>query len=296
MLRLARLTVRMHWTSLFLSESAKQVCGRADGAGREEAKMKLGCCGYSFRDLFASGKMTMESFLDTCVELGFDGVELTQYYFPKETDEYLHHIKREAFRRGLEVSGTAVGGDFSNADAAARQKQVAHVLDWIQKSAKLGSPVLRVFAGRQPEGTDLKTAAGWVKDGLARCAEDAARYGMALGLENHGGLTGTADGVLSLLQPFANSPWVGLNLDFGNFTGDIYEQYRRCAPLTITSHAKVTVRQGDQRELVDYRKVVRIMRQSGYRGYLAIEFEESGDVLRGVDRFAAYLRGCLVDA
>ncbi len=258
--------------------------------------MKLSCCGYSFRDLLTSGKMTMEGFLDRCAELGFDGVELTQYYFPEETDKYLHHVKREAFRRGLEISGTAVGGNFSNADAPAREKQIKHVLDWLEKSAKLGSPVLRVFAGEQPKGTDAKTASGWVRDGLARCAETAEKFGVALGLENHGGLTSTADGVLSLLQPFAKNPWVGLNLDLGNFTGDIYAQYARCAPVTITTHAKVTVRQGDKREQVDYRRAVRILREAGYRGFLAIEYEESDDAAVGVDRFAAYLRGCLVDA
>jgi len=258
--------------------------------------MKLSCCAYSFRDQLTGGKMTMESFLDTCVSLGFDGVELTQYYFPEESDKYLSHIKREAFKRGLDISGTAVGGNFTNADAAAREKQVGHVLDWIEKSAKLGSPVLRVFAGEQPKGTDAKIASGWVREGLARCAEAGERYGVAVGLENNGGLTCTAEGVMGLLRPFAGSPWVGLNLDFGNFTGDIYGQFTRCAPLTITTHAKVTARQGAERERVDYRRVVRILREAGYRGYLAIEYEEPDDPVVGVDRFCAYLRGCLVDA
>ncbi len=258
--------------------------------------MKLSCCAYSYRSLLTKDKMTLESFLDTCVRLGFDGVELTQYYFPTETDEYLNNLKREVFGRGLEVSGTAVGGNFSNADAEARQKQIEHVKDWLVKSSRLGSPVLRVFAGGQPDGVDKETAEGWVKDGLAQCAGVAAECGVVLGLENHGGLTATAEGVLPLLEPFADNPWVGLNLDFGNFTGDIYGQYAQCAPHTVTTHTKVTVRQGDEREQVDYRKVVAIMREAGFNGYMAIEYEERDDPVIGVDRFAAYLRGCIVDA
>ncbi len=258
--------------------------------------MKLATCAYSYRDLLKAGGMSMESFLDTCVELGFDGVELTQYYFPQETDEYLNYMKREVFRRGLEVSGTAVGGNFSNADADARRKQIEHVKDWLVKSARLGSPVLRVFAGPQPDGVDEATARGWVRDGLAECAGIAAVAGVVLALENHGGLTSDAAGVLDLIEHMADDPWVGLNLDFGNFTGDIYGQYTRCAPSTVTTHAKVTVRQGDGREQVDYRKVVRIMREAGYRGYLSIEYEEPEDPVGGVSRFAAYLRGCIVDA
>ena len=258
--------------------------------------MKLSCCAYSYRQLLQAGEMTMEGFLDVCASLGMDAVELTQYYFPEETDEYLNHIKREVFLRGLAVSGTAVGGNFANEDAEKRRSQIEHVKDWLVKSSRLGSPVLRVLAGGQPEGVDKETAEGWVKDGLAQCAEVAAQCGVVLGLENHGGLTATAEGVLPLLEPFADNPWVGLNLDFGNFTGDIYGQYAQCASQTVTTHTKVTVRQGDEREQVDYRKVVAIMCEAGFNGYMAIEYEERDDPVVGVDRFAAYLRGCIVDA
>ena len=55
--------------------------------------MKLSCCAYSYRQLLTEGKMSMEEFLDTAVELGLDGVELTSYYFPEETDDYLHYLK-----------------------------------------------------------------------------------------------------------------------------------------------------------------------------------------------------------
>lgn len=257
--------------------------------------MKLSCCAYSYRKLLTASEMSLEEFLDTCAALGFEGVELTQYYFPEESDAYLNHIKREAFMRGLSVSGTAVGGNFSNEDADARRKQIEHIEDWLVKSARLGSPALRVFAGDVPEGTDRATAEGWVKDGLARCARVAEDCGVILALETHGGLTADADGTLPLIEPFADNPWVGLNLDFGNLTGDIYGQYARLAPHAITTHAKVTVRQGEEREIVDYRKVADIMAQAGYRGWLSIEYEESEDPVAGVSRFAAYLRGCLVD-
>ncbi len=258
--------------------------------------MKLSSCSYSYRDLLKNDEMTLESFLDTCADLGLDGVELTQYYFPEETVGYLNHIKREAFARGLEVAGAAVGGNFINADADARRDQIDHVKDWLEKASRLGAPVLRVFAGGQPDGVDYAECENWVQEGLAECAVTAARHGVVLGLENHGGVTATADGVLGLLAPFEGNPWVGLNLDFGNFTGDIYDQYKRCAPWTVTTHAKVTCRQGDERQQIDYRKVVGIMREAGYAGYLSIEFEEREDPMEGVSRFAAYLRGCLVDA
>ena len=258
--------------------------------------MKLSCCAYSYRQLLQGGQMTLEGFLDTCAGLGMDAVELTQYYFPEESDEYLNHIKREVFARGLAISGTAVGGNFANEDADKRRRQIAHIKDWLVKSQKLGSACMRVFAGPQPEGVALKTARAWVTDGLAECSEVAAQCGVILGLETHGGMTGDADGVLALLKPFKNDPWVGLNLDFGNLTGDVYGQYAQLAPSAVTTHVKVTVRQGEAREVLDYRRIMRLMQAAGYRSYMAIEFEEEEDPVVGVDRFAAYLRGCMVDA
>jgi len=258
--------------------------------------MKLACCTYSYRDLLKDGRMTQEQFLDTAVELGLDGVELTAYYFPETTPEYLYHLKREVFKRGLDVSGTAIGGNFSEADEQKRRDQIEQVKEWLAHSERLGSSVMRVFAGRCPEGTDRATAEQWVRDGLAECADVAAKHGVILALENHGGLTADAAGTLALVKPLADNPWVGINLDLGNFTGDIYAQFKECAPYTATTHAKVTCRQGDGREIVDYRKAIPILREAGYRGYISIEYEEPDEPTFGVSRFAAYIRGCLVDA
>ncbi len=258
--------------------------------------MKLSCCAYSYGQLLTAGKMTLEQFLDSAVELGLDGVELTSYYFPEQTRSYLHYIRREVFARGLDVAATAVGGNFTNTEADTRRQQIGQVKDWIAKSELLGSPVLRVFAGGVPDGVARSLAEQWVRDGLEECAEVAQEHGIVLGLENHGGLTADADGILALVDPLADNPWIGINLDLGNFEGDVYEQFERCAPHTVTTHAKVTMRQGEEQVPVDYRRVVRILREAGYRGYLSIEYEQPDDPVQGVSRFAAYLRGCLMDA
>ena len=68
---------------------------------------------------------------------------------------------------------------------------------------------------------------------------------MILALENHGGLTADAAGTLALVEPFDGNPWVRLNLDFGNFTGDIYGQYEACAPCTASCRSG-RIRAGDR--------------------------------------------------
>ena len=76
---------------------------------------KFSLAAYSYRDLLLGNppKLTLDDFIDDCANFGLDGTELTSYYFPENpSEEFLRQLKATAFRRGLDVSGTAVGNDF----------------------------------------------------------------------------------------------------------------------------------------------------------------------------------------
>src|SRR5205823_45139 len=111
----------------------------------------------------------------------------------------LNEIKIQAHKEGLAVSGTAVGSDFAHPDAAKRQEHVAMTKAWIGHSVVLGAPTLRVFAGGVREGQTEAEAFQNVVECLQECVVPAWEQGVMLALENHGGLTGTADGTLRLL-------------------------------------------------------------------------------------------------
>ncbi|HZT43766.1 MAG TPA: sugar phosphate isomerase/epimerase family protein [Chthonomonadaceae bacterium] len=251
--------------------------------------MRLSCCAYSYRQALQGGQMTLFDFLRVCRDLDMDGVELTAYYFPTTERDYLESVKQEARSLGLAVSGTAVGSDFAQPDAEKRREHVAMTKAWIEHSVTLGAPTLRVFAGGVREGQSEEEAFGNVVACLQECAGPAAERGIKLALENHGGLTATAEGTLRLLQA-VDRPAVGLNLDFGNFTGDIYAQFAACAPYAVATHAKKSARSASGPVPVDYRQVGRIMDAAGYRGFLAIEYEEEEPAETGVPVFASELR------
>jgi sugar phosphate isomerase/epimerase len=253
--------------------------------------VRLSCAGYTFDTYFRQKGLTLDQYIDTCADMGLDGVELTQYYFPETSPSYLNHLKRRLFRRGLELAGTAVGSSFCLPTPAEREKHVAFVEEWLDISQRLGSPCLRVFAGPAPQGHTEDEALSWAVAGLKECAKRAAEVGVMIGLENHGGLTGTADGLVRLLKA-VGSDWVGALLDFGNYSRDPYAEFEQTAPHTIMTHVKPTADFAGTRDWVDYRRVDEIMRQVGYRGFLSIEYEEPGkDAMVEVPRFAAYLRG-----
>src|SRR3990170_1530948 len=161
--------------------------------------MRISCAGTSFDSDFRSDKLTLEGYIDLCADIGLDGLEMTEYYFPETGPAYLNALKRRAFRRGLTVAGAAVGATFAQADPVKRAAQVEEVKQWVEIACRLGAPCLRVFAGSAPEGHSEEDAFGWVVEGLKECASYAERAGVMLALENHGGLTGRAEGVLRIL-------------------------------------------------------------------------------------------------
>ena len=96
--------------------------------------------------------MSLFDFMEFAAKQNFDGVDLTGYYFPGyrdrvvPEDKLVFDLKRRAFELGLGISGTGVGNNFTTADKEARAKDVTWIKQWVEVAAKLGAPVLRVFA------------------------------------------------------------------------------------------------------------------------------------------------------
>ena len=97
-------------------------------------------------------------------------------------------------------------------------------------------------------------------------------------MENHGGLTATPAGLLSLVKD-VKSPWFGVNLDSGNFHGeDIYAELEQIAPYAVNVQIKVVVSPAKQkRQPSDFKRLAKIMSEAGYRGYIVLEYEETDE-------------------
>ncbi len=255
--------------------------------------MKISCAAYSFRNALTRGKMTLEDFIRKGWELGLDGVELTSYYFTTTEDEYVFKLKRVLLSYGLDVSAIGVGNRFTLPDVKAREKEVMKVKRWIEVAAKIGAPVVRVFAGDVPEGYGEEEAFAWVVDALKECVNYARRYGVVVALENHGGITATAEGVLKILRA-VDSEWMGVNLDTGNYRLNRYEEIRKTAPYAVHVHAKfLKVGPEGNDEILDYARIVDVLYKTGYKGYLSIEYEGKESAESAVPRAVRFLKGLL---
>jgi sugar phosphate isomerase/epimerase len=263
------------------SRTAYSIEPIARGGGH---KFKFSLAAYSYRNLLQGkeASLSLSDFIRDCAALRLEGSELTSYYFPEPvTPEYLTQLRHECFRLGLDVSGTAVRNDFGLPPGAERDQWLAHVKQWVDYSQILGAPVIRVFAGHVPSGSSEQDAHRRIVEGLEECCEYAGQHGVHLALENHGGPTSTAAGLLSLVKD-VQSPWFGVNLDSGNFhSDDIYGELAQIAPYAINVQVKVVVSGTDgKKQPADYARLAEILRGAGYRGYIVLEYEEGGDPRR----------------
>lgn len=259
------------------------------------AKFKFGLAAYSYRELLTGDppEMTLADFVDDCAKMNLDGTELTSYYFPvPATDGYLRELKQQCFRLGLEISGTAVGNDFGFPAGEARNQQIASVKQWIEHAEVLGAPVIRIFAGKQKPGVTAKRAHALMVEGIEECCDYAGQHGVHLALENHGGPTATAEGMLAFVRD-VQSPWFGVNLDTGNFFSETpYDELERIAPYALNVQVKVVTSDATKqnKQPTDFARLANILRGADYRGYIVLEYEEEKDPRQACPEYLAQLR------
>ncbi len=256
--------------------------------------IRLSLAAYSFRDYLSGPRKSMsyEEFLDLAATYDLDGIEATSYYFPETvTPEYLRRFRRHAFLLGLTISGSSVGNSFTQPPGPKLDKEIELVKKWIDRSVDLGAPVMRIFAGSVQKGTTEEQARKWAVDAIQKCCLYAAEKGVVLALENHGGIVTTADQILSLVKE-VQSDWFGVNLDTGNFPGpDPYGDLARVAPYAVTVHIKTEIApaRGMKRE-ADLERTIDILKKTGYRGFIALEYEAKEDPKSAVPRHLQALR------
>ena len=251
-------------------------------------RLRTAICAYSFRNALGDGTITYEDLVDMAVENDVDGLDLTVYWFPQENlDRFLSSLRRKAYLNAVEIPSIAIRSDLCRKEARERDREAAWLMHWVDVADRLGASHIRVFGGNVPDGSTEDEAAEWCADVLKRVADYAGSHGVILGLENHGGITLKADRVISIVEAVDHA-FVGINLDTGNFHSDPYEQIAKCIPYAVNSQFKVTIRYDDGHvEQGDWDRIVKMFADGGYRGYMALEYEDDEDPFEAVPRHLA---------
>jgi sugar phosphate isomerase/epimerase len=239
---------------------------------------------YSFSDLLSAKDArdkqqvyTLFNLLDWCADQKVKAVDPTAYFFPTypevPSDEYLKRFRDKATALGIVITGTGIRNDFASPDPKVRAAGVELAKKWIVAASKLGAPVVRLFSGEIPKGYEnkWKEVADWMIECYKECAAYGEQYGVKIGIQNHGDMLQTAEQCIYVIKG-VNSKWAGLIVDTGNFkTADPYKDIAEVVPYAINWQVKESPLGIGGKEKTDYVKLVRIIKDGGYKGYLPIE-------------------------
>jgi len=250
----------------------------------EKESIILGVNAYSFSDLLMARETrdnqqvyTLFNLLDWCADRGIKALDPTAYFFPTypevPSDEYLEKFKNYAASLGIAISGTGIRNNFASPDPAVRAEGVALAINWIEAASKMGAPVVRVFAGEIPEGYEDKweEVAGWMIDCYRELIPYAEKYGVKIGIQNHGDMLQTARQCIYVMEAL-DSEWAGLVVDTGSFkTGDPYADIAAVIPWAINWQVKESVFGLGSEVRTDFGRLMKIVKEGGYTGYFPVE-------------------------
>ena len=258
--------------------------------GKSPFHVKLGISSYSYWH-FDPERTPIRHVIEEASRLGVYGVDILHRQMESENPDYIRALKKHALIHGVHLNCLSTHQRFLTPDREERERSIEDTKRFIRLAHDLGVPCIRISTGRwgttgsfaelmdrrgeEPpiEGYSEEDGYEWCIDALERIAPVAEEYGVMLGLENHWGLTRTAEGLLRLLHS-VDSPWLGVLMDTGNFLDDKYEQLEMIAPYTVFIQAKTYYGGGRFYTLdLDYNRIAKILRDVDYKGYISIEFE-----------------------
>jgi sugar phosphate isomerase/epimerase len=207
---------------------------------------------------------------------------VNQFFKDKARDAaYLKELKSRCDGEGVRSLLIMCDGEgaLGDADEQRRAQAVTNHHPWVEAAASLGCHSIRVNA--QSSGTydeQMQRAA----DGLRRLTEFGAQHDINVIVENHGGLSSNGAWLAGVMKQ-VDHPRCGTLPDFGNFglgDGKEYDRYQgvtEMMPWAKAVSAKSHDFDADGKEThTDYRRMMKIVLDAGYHGYVGVEYEGGG--------------------
>ena len=248
---------------------------------RKNMPFKISLAEWSLHRTIRSKKIDHLDFFDiTKNKFGLSAVEYVNvFFFDKANDNgYLNEMKIRADDLGIKslLIMCDSEGNLGDPDPKQRTKAIENHYKWVDAAKFLGCHSIRVnarSAGSYDEQIKLAT------DGLRRLTEFAEGLGINIIVENHGGLSSNGIWLSKVIQD-VDHPMCGTLPDFGNFKiegNTWYDRYKGVSELmpfakAVSAKSYSIDHEGNDTQ-TDYYKMIKIVLDSGYNGYIGIEYE-----------------------
>jgi 3-oxoisoapionate decarboxylase len=255
--------------------------------------MKVGIDNYCyhrfFGEIYAQQKdpgrrITIEWFVDRAKQLGVDGVSLESCFFPGFEPAYLDGLKSQLDAAGL--MRVFAWGHPDGLEGGKSKTAYKEMVEMIPHARRLGADVMRVVGSSlmfrfENHQEQIERLTGMFREAV----RVAADHGVKLAIENH--IDFTSDEIVQLLDQ-VDSDHLGVNFDTANFArllDDPVKGMRKLAPRVLATHIKdlkvnaqasvddwfffSSTPVGDG--FVDNLALARLLKEAGYKGFLAVE-------------------------
>jgi sugar phosphate isomerase/epimerase len=242
----------------------------------QKQEFKISLAEWSLHRAIGNGKVTNLEFPGIAKRVyGLDAVEYVSTFFKGkgEDNAYLAALKDSCVKYGVTSLLIMVDGEGNLADTslAARTKAVENHYKWVKAARFLGCHSIRVNAAGKGTMGQMQAAA---IDGLGRLADYAAGFGINVIVENHGGNSSYGKWLVEIMKS-VNKPNCGTLPDLGNFYE--YDRYKGVAEMMpyakgVSGKTVDFDAEGNETK-VDYVKMMKIISDAKYSGYIDVEYE-----------------------
>lgn len=252
---------------------------------------KISLAQWSLHRHLMAGQLDPRDFAKTAkLEYGIGAIEyVNQFYTDQVKDQsFWKEMKRRATDAGVESLLIMVDdeGELGDADDQKRQTAVENHFKWVDAANILGCHSIRVNAFGARERSAYKNA---IIDGMGRLSEYAGKENINVIIENHGLYSSDASLIVEIIKQ-VNKPNFGSFPDFGNWclnekwgstqdgkcteAYDIYKGVSQLLPYAKAVSAKsYDFDKNGYETTMDYSRLLKAVKESGYKGYIGVEYE-----------------------
>ncbi|MBI4875067.1 MAG: sugar phosphate isomerase/epimerase [Acidobacteria bacterium] len=254
------------------------------------------CEDKSFREGVERAAQLGYRLVEPLVHNGRELLSEAGYFHSVSMDDDPLEIKELLAKNGLKASSLSAHTPLMRPEIA-----VPYLTRAIRFARTLGAGIINTDEGVRPEWVSLDDAFHVMKYTLSTVLRWAERYGVSIAIEPHQSITKTTAGLLRVAT-LVSSPMLKINYDTGNaWLGgeDPYEGLKACLPLVVHVHAKdISIQQSDTERgkvtgtpvgcacgdgVVDWSKVVGILKDAGYNGVLSVECGTPAQAARSLE-------------
>ncbi len=277
--------------------------------------MKLGLSSYSLHQAISTNQMTTADMIAWAAEHGCEHAEIVPIGF-QMTEALADEFKAKADECGIELSNYAIGANFLKDTDTEYEQEIARVMREVDLAARMGVRRMRhdVASSDDLSIVNFNRQLERLAAACRRIADHAAQYGITTSVENHGYFIQHSDRVQALVDA-VDRPNFRTTLDIGNFLcvdEDPLSAVKKNLPIASMVHIKDFYYRPAGSELGEgwfkssngnylrgaiaghgdlrMRETIRAIKESGYDGYISLEFEGMEDCRKGAEIGLANIR------